>query len=136
MNPEIVRLFPHQGEKHFEPHGRRELFTFERERREQLPFDQGQGVDFGVHNLFSFRPGDDGTTRAKTSAKGHQLAHSDDNLLVLEFASPFGFLVFAQCVIKRHEQAEAGRVNVLARYHLVFDQTFFPDVFIGPIRGD
>jgi hypothetical protein len=40
MNPEIVRLYPHQGEEHLEAHCIRQLFTFEGERREQLPVNQ------------------------------------------------------------------------------------------------
>lgn len=134
MNPEIVRLSPHQREEHLDPHGIRQLFTLKRERREKLPINQGQDVDFGVHNvLLAFRSVDDATPSAETTAEGHEFAHADDNLLVHQFAGELGLLVFAQRVIKRHEQAIAGRVNVLAGDDLVFDQTFFPDVFIGPI---
>ena len=49
MNPEIVRLLPHQREEHLDAHRIRQLVTFKRERGEQLPFDERQGVDFGVH---------------------------------------------------------------------------------------
>ena len=70
---------------------------------------------------------------AGPTAKGVQLAHSNDNLFVLELAGPFGFLLLVERVIKRHQQTEARRVNVLARYDLAFDQAFFPDVFVGAV---
>jgi hypothetical protein len=139
VNPKIVRLSPHQGEEHLDADGFRQLLTLKRERREELPFDQGQGVDFGVHSgvlVFAFRAGDDGAASAETTAEGHQFAHAHDNHFVLELPGELAFLVFAQRVIKRHEQAKAGRVNVLAGDDLVFDQTLLPDVFIGPITGD
>lgn len=139
MNPEVLRLSPHQGEEHLDPNSFRQLLTLKGEGREELPFDQGQGVNFGIHSLglvFAFRAGDDGAASAETTAEGHQFADANDNHLVLEFPGELAFLVFAQRVIKRHEQAKAGRVNVLAGDDLVFDQTFLPDVFIGPITGD
>jgi hypothetical protein len=40
MNPEIVRLFPHEREEHLDANCIRQLFTFESERREQLPFNE------------------------------------------------------------------------------------------------
>ena len=40
MNPEIVRLLSHQCEEHLEAHRVRQRITFERERGEQLPFDE------------------------------------------------------------------------------------------------
>jgi hypothetical protein len=139
MNPEIVGLLPHEREEHLDANCIRQLFTFESERREQLPFDERQGVDFGVHFgclVLAVRTADDGTAGTETTAKRHQFTDAHDNLLVLELPGPFGFLVFAQGVIKRHEQAIAGRVNILARYDLAFDQAAFPDVFVGPIRYD
>ena len=39
MNPEIVGLLPHEREEHLDANCIRQLFTFESERREQLPFD-------------------------------------------------------------------------------------------------
>jgi hypothetical protein len=57
-------------------------------------------------------------------------------VFVLEFAGELWLFILAQGLIKRHEQTEAGRVNVLAGDDLVFDQTFFPDVFIRPITCD
>lgn len=68
------------------------------------------------------------------TAKRVQLAHPDDNLFVLELAGPLGFFVLVERVVERHQQAEARRVNVLAGDDLAFDQAFFPDVFVGPIR--
>jgi hypothetical protein len=43
--------------------------------------------------VFTFRSGDDGTTRAETTAKGHQFTHPDDNLLVEELAGPLGLSI-------------------------------------------
>jgi len=40
MNPEIVRLLPHKREEHLDAHRVRHFLTFERERSEQLPFDE------------------------------------------------------------------------------------------------
>jgi hypothetical protein len=89
MNPKIFRLSPHQGEEHLDPHCIRQPFTFEREGREELPFDQGQGVDLGVHSfrlVFAFRPVDDGPASAQTTAERHEFADANDNVFVLEFA--------------------------------------------------
>ena len=140
MNPEIVRLLPHECEEHLDAHCVRQILTSKGERQEQLPFDERQGVDFGVHFVcvlvLAVRAADNGTTGTETTAKGHQLAHPDDNLLVEELAGVFGLFVFAQGVIKRHEQPIAGRVNVQARYDLAFDQAPFPDIFVRPVRYD
>ena len=40
MNPEIVRLLPHQREEHLDAHRVRQLVAPKRERGEQLPFDE------------------------------------------------------------------------------------------------
>ena len=87
-------------------------------------------------SVFTVRAGDYRATSPETTAKGHQFANPNDNLLVLELASPLGLFLLAERVIKRHEQAIARRVNVLAGDDLAFDQAFFSDVFIGPIRYD
>ena len=86
--------------------------------------------------VFTVGTADDGTTGTETTAKRHQLANSDDNVLVEELAGIFRFFVIVQGVIKGHEQTEAGRVNVLAGDHLLFHKSLFPDVFIGTIRYD
>src|SRR5690348_10319994 len=57
-------------------------------------------------------------------------------MLVEELAGILRFFVIRQCVIKRHEQTEAGRVNVLAGDDLLFHKSLFPDIFIGTIRYD
>lgn len=41
MNPEMVRLSPHQGEEHLDADRFAQFLTFERERGEELPLDQG-----------------------------------------------------------------------------------------------
>lgn len=41
VNPEIVRLPSHQREEHLDPHSIRQLLTLKRERRKELPFNQG-----------------------------------------------------------------------------------------------
>jgi len=48
--------------------------------------------------VFTVRAGNDGTTGTETTPKRHQFAHPDDNLLVLELAGPFGFLVLVERV--------------------------------------
>ena len=98
MNPEIVRLSPHEREEHLDAHCIRQPFTFEREGREQLPINQGQGVDFGVHRfglVLAFRPSYDGTASAQTTTKGHEFAHSYDNLFIQQLAGELALLVFA-----------------------------------------
>ena len=86
-----------------------------------------------MYLVFAVRAGDDGAPSAETTAEGHEFPDAHDNVFVLELAGILRFLVFAQGVIKRHEQAVAGRVNVLAGDNLVFDQTLFPDVLVRPI---
>ncbi|MGD0085909.1 MAG: hypothetical protein ABSC24_02150 [Verrucomicrobiota bacterium] len=75
--------------------------------------------------VFTVRAGDNGTTGRETTAKGHQLANSDDNVLVEELAGGFGFFVIRQGVVKRHEQTEAGRVNVPAGDDLLFYKSLY-----------
>ena len=139
MNPKIFGLSPHQGEEHFDPDGIGQAFTLERQRREELPFDQGQGIDLGIHFgvglTFGIRPDHDGATSTEPTAKRHQFADANDNLFVLEFSGVLGLFVFAHRIIERHEQAIAGLVHVLAGDDLVFDQTFFSDVFVRAITG-
>lgn len=74
--------------------------------------------------------------RAETTAEGIEFPDADDNLFVLEFPGELGLFVVVHGVIEGHEQAIAGRVNVLAGDDLAFDQAFLPDVFIRPITGD
>ena len=46
-------------------------------RHAATEFDQGQGVDLGVHLwLLAFGSGDDGPTGAQTTSEGHEFAHA------------------------------------------------------------